>query len=270
LFCDELDSEIAGLINFGSRSGDGQNHEFARRIGIAIDEHTIPVIASLRTNAAEQQAINDGKAAVLKSIQSDLEVLRGSIRSGGDAVIQELEHKRDRDLANQEREVVLAKGRARKLQQQTLHRVELEKQIARQKSEATSLFHALKGLESKRRTFHEDILPAYRTRSPESENILREINDLQEKMGEDPHDEVISALEDALKTLDLDREGMTQDTQRTELATRRLLAFLEAMALHPGRPARDGSPRRAPFSDRVHPKADELQRTRRKKRTGDL
>jgi hypothetical protein len=268
LFCDELDSELGDLINFGSISSESQTNEFARRVGISIDEQTIPVTASLRTNAAEQQSINQSKAAVLKGIQTDLEVLKSAVRTGGDAVLQEIDRKRERDLTYHERVHGLEKGRSRRLQQLAFRREELEKQVARQRSEAASLFHSLKSLESKRRTFYEETIPTYRRRSPEAEHLLHEINELQEKMAEEQQDEVAYFLEDALQALNSDREAMRNDSQATELLTRRMMLMLEPVTPQQGWPVRDPSPRRSPIGDRVRQKDDYVRRTARRPRAG--
>jgi hypothetical protein len=222
VFCSELTRELDSIIDYSSVKKDAPFGEVARKVGIAVDEQIHPVVDRLRTSSAEESSANEKRRATLRALLSELDMLRAAFKSGTDQIIQGLEGKRDRGISSHEREVGKSRGCARRLQQLSYQRAELEKQISQMKIDIDASLHSLRTLESERQTFHDEELPSYLNGRSRVDRVLTEISDLRHQISEEEGAQIALVLEGVVGALAHDRNQLTGDIHNCETATRHL------------------------------------------------
>jgi hypothetical protein len=243
VFCDGLTSDLNSIIDYSSagQAREAAADDLARKVGVAIDEQTSPVVGRLRASSAEESAANQKRGATLRTLASELDALRRIFKSGSDQIIQELDRKRDREMSARQRDVAASRGRILQLEQLKYKRAELERRIAQLKIGIDANRDSLRTLESQSQTFHEEELPSYFNGRFGIGRVLSKISDLRHHIAEQKGTQTTLLLEDVVRILAEDRNQLNSDIQSCEMATRYL-----SMTLESSRPSLLAAARRTP------------------------
>jgi DNA repair exonuclease SbcCD ATPase subunit len=263
-FSSDLSKEISSLIQTPLVSVEVNAPTLTRKVGVAVDDQTKPVTALLAEAKARNDAAADRHIADLRQLQEEVDGLRAVFKSSADGIMRELEKERENAAALRDAEQSRFRELDQKLRAIQLRYAELETKSNHQQSERERLGRVAKKLEHNRRIWEEESMP----RMLSEGNVLRdrlieELHELRKDISQEPFEGLAELIDEGLKAVKEEGNGLRTELTELELANRALLSrWKDAWYGGPDPRISSLSPRRDSVLSQANMRLAELKRQR--------
>lgn len=224
-FSDKLASEIASIIECPVTPADINSQNIARKVQVAIDEHTKPVTGILIEAEQRNSVAAEHHISELKQLQEELDSLRTVYRTSAEQIYRELERERQNSAAIRDNELSHSREIEQKLRTLKLRQIELETRAKNQAVEEESLERSLKMFEQKRREWEDERLPnLYDEGGAIRRRIIDELSALRAEISQESFDELSQTINEGLRIIKEEGDSLRNELMDLELANRWMMS----------------------------------------------
>jgi hypothetical protein len=199
--------------------------DLGRRISLALDEETKPLLTSLSDASSRTSSSVDRHGAELKIVQQELDLLRAVFKASAESIIRELEKERTNTAAIHEADQSRIREVASRLRALRLKQVELETRSQHQDVERQNLDRLAKQHAQRRRDW-DDERPSIEIANLR-ERIAGEIAMIKGQVGSLTVGDVSGLIDESLQMIKRECDDVKRDLSELETANRLLVARVQ-------------------------------------------